>query len=290
MKITIKQIIHNKTLISWLCVIISSFIMAMNINTFVNSGNLIPGGITGLSLLTQRTLTRFFNISIPYSFINIILNTLPAIIGFKMISKRFTFYSVIVIVLTSFLVDFLPSHRITSDPLLICLFGGLLNGLGISIALFGKASSGGTDFIAVYLNRRYNISAWNLILGYNIVILLAGGLLFGVEASLYSIVLQFVCTQVISTFNRANKKVTMLIITNHPELIEHKLMEATHHGITKWQATGVHEEKIRTLLYTVVSADEVGMVSYIVRENDNHAFINVLESSAVKGRFYQDPL
>lgn len=75
---------------------------------FRPAGNLIPGGFIGLSLLLQRTAETFFGISLPYSVINIALNAIPAIIGFRMIGKKFTSYTVLMIVLNSFLVDLIP--------------------------------------------------------------------------------------------------------------------------------------------------------------------------------------
>ena len=201
----IKQKRSVKAIKSLVCVIIASAVMAFNIKTFVRAGELVPGGITGMSVLLQRIFLKFAHVSVPYSILNITLNAIPAIIGFKLISKRFTGYSVLMIVLNSFLVDMIPSYKVTTDPLLIALFGGLLNGVAISIALYGKASSGGTDFIAVYIHRKWNISSWNIILGFNVILLLISGLLFGFEASLYSIVFQFVSTQAIDAFHQINK-------------------------------------------------------------------------------------
>ena len=167
--------------------------------------NLIPGGFTGLSLLLQRTAETFFGISLPYSVINIALNAIPAIIGFRMIGKKFTSYTVLMIVLNSFLVDLIPVTPITYDPLLVSVFGGILNGTAISIALFGKASSGGTDFIAVYLSSRLHKPSWNFVFGINVVILTTAGFLFGFEAAMYSIIFQFVSTQTINTLQKRSK-------------------------------------------------------------------------------------
>lgn len=118
-----------KALKSFACVILASCLMAFNIKTFVRAGELVPGGITGMTLLIQRIMLKYANITVPYSVLNISLNAIPAVIGFKLISKRFTGYSVLMIVLNSFLVDLIPSYKVTTDPLLIALFGGLLNGL-----------------------------------------------------------------------------------------------------------------------------------------------------------------
>ena len=160
-----EQKLWKKHLISIICVVIASFIMSCNIKSFVRAGNLLPGGFTGLSLLIQRIALELLGISLPYSIINITLNAIPAYIGFKTIGKKFTGYSILMIVLNSFLVDLIPAMPITSDPLLVSVFGGIFNGLAISIALHGKASSGGTDFIAVYLSDRWNTSSWNFVFG-----------------------------------------------------------------------------------------------------------------------------
>ncbi len=280
-----------KALKSFVCVILASCLMAFNIKTFVRAGELVPGGITGMTLLIQRIMLKYANISVPYSVLNISLNAIPAIIGFKLISKRFTGYSVLMIVLNSFLVDLIPSYKVTTDPLLIALFGGLLNGLAISIALYGKASSGGTDFIAVYIHRKWNISSWNIILGFNIILLLTSGMLFGFEASLYSIVFQFVSTQAIDTFHKSDQQMTLFIISNKADELERELLLVkTHHGMTRFTGEGSHTHEDRVMLYTVVSAAEVNDVYEIIKSIDKQAFVNIVKTNAVKGRFYQEPI
>ena len=103
----------KKHITALICVFIASIIMSINIKSFVRAGDLIPGGFTGLSLLIQRSANLFAGIELPYSIINISLNALPAFIGFKMIGKKFTSYSVLMIVLNSFLVDLIPVTPIT---------------------------------------------------------------------------------------------------------------------------------------------------------------------------------
>lgn len=279
-----------KALKSFACVILASCLMAFNIKTFVRAGELVPGGITGMTLLIQRIMLKYANITVPYSVLNISLNAIPAVIGFKLISKRFTGYSVLMIVLNSFLVDLIPSYKVTTDPLLIALFGGLLNGLAISIALYGKASSGGTDFIAVYIHCKWNISSWNIILGFNIILLLTSGMLFGFEASLYSIVFQFVSTQAIDTFHKSDQQMTLFIISNKADELERELLVKTHHGMTRFTGEGSHTHEDRVMLYTVVSAAEVNDVYEIIKSIDKQAFVNIVKTSAVKGRFYQEPI
>lgn len=275
---------------SFVLVCLASFIMALNIKTFVNAGNLVPGGMTGLSLVVQRAALKFFDVRLPYSVINIILNAIPAGIGFKFLSKRFTLFTLLEIVLSSFLVDLIPAINITTDPILVAVFGGCINGIGISIALKGRASSGGTDFIAVYLNRKFHIKGWNVALGFNIVVLTIAGFLFGFKASMYSIIYQYASTTVLNTVNKNEHQITVFIVTNKADEIEKELYRRTHHGMTRLAAKGSYKHEDRTMLYTVISEDELNETTTAIMKIDDHAFVNITNSIAVKGKFYQKPL
>ena len=171
------------------CVIaVASLIMALNINTFVHTGGLLPGGATGLTLLIQEIFAKFFHTAVPYTLINVLINSIPIYIGFRYIGRRFTLLSCGFILLTSLLTDLLPAFEITQDILLISIFGGLINGTAISICLLMDATSGGTDFVAIYLSEKRGIDSFNLILLINAGILVAAGLLFSWDKALYSII------------------------------------------------------------------------------------------------------
>ena len=150
-------------------IIIAALLMAVNIKTFVQAGNLLPGGATGLTLLIQRAVKLFFDLDIPYSPINILLNAIPAFIGFKFIGKKFTIYSCLMIFLVGLFADLIPAYTITDDVLLVSIFGGLINGAAISICLSVEATSGGTDFIAIYMSEKKHMDSWNFVLGINAV-------------------------------------------------------------------------------------------------------------------------
>lgn len=137
-----------------LVICFASFLMALNIKSFVRTGGLYPGGATGLALLIQRAADMFLHITIPYTIVNILLNAIPVYIGFRFIGKKFTMYSCLMIVLTSVLTDIIPGYAITYDTLLISIFGGLINGFVIGLCLHMNATTGGTDFIAIYLSEK----------------------------------------------------------------------------------------------------------------------------------------
>ena len=115
--------------------------MAVNIKSFVDAGGLFPGGFNGLTLLIQRSAQQFAGVSLPFTAINLLLNVVPAVVSFRLIGKRFTLYSCLMIALTSVLTDLIPSMPLTNDVLLVCIFGGIVNGLAISLCLLGGRTS-----------------------------------------------------------------------------------------------------------------------------------------------------
>lgn len=280
----------RKDLITLACVIIASIISAINIKTFVQTGGLFPGGFTGLTVFIQRFCDKFFGITISYSMVNYALNAIPAYIGFKLVGKRFTIYSVIMIILTGVIVEIIPATVVTGDVLLIAVFGGIINGVAMGIALRGNASSGGTDFIAMWISKKTNASAWNYVLGMNAVLLVAAGFLFGWEKALYSIIYQFCSTQTINMMHTRYKRVTLFIVTSKPDEIIEGLLDYTHHGVTRFEGVGGYSGQIRTLLYTVIEFSEMKKVMIRVKEIDSTAFINATKTESIEGRFYVEPI
>ena len=270
-------------------VCLAAVIMALNIKTFVRTGGLFPGGATGLTILIQRSARIFFHIEVPYTLVNVILNAIPVYIGFRYIGKKFTGYSCLMILLSGILTDLLPGYSITSDTLLISIFGGIINGSVMSLCLFGNATTGGTDFIAIFLSERKGMDAWNLVLGLNVLILAVAGLLFGWDKALYSIIYQYASTQVLHTLYKKYQQQTLFIVTNHPRAVCDAISQVSHHGATILQGEGSYELEERNMVYSVVSSAESKHVIKAVREVDEHAFINAIKTSQLSGRFYQKP-
>ena len=242
-----------------------------------------------MTRLVQTIFEQFLGIPLPFAPVSLILNAIPAIVSFKAIGKKFTLNTSMIIVVSSILTDFVPSVPITQDILLISIFGGLINGTAVSLALIGGSSTGGTDFIAVYFAEKKNKDVWNYILMGNGVVLAMAGILFGWDKALYSIIFQFTSTQVLSTVYKRYQKRTLFIITDQPEAVYKEIMENTHHGATLFRGTGLYEQKERAMVYSVVSADEIKRVLSRVRAADSHAFINCLKTDSLAGRFYRKP-
>ncbi|MCR4595998.1 MAG: YitT family protein [Lachnospiraceae bacterium] len=270
-------------------IVIASFIFAVNIKSFVHTGGLIPGGAAGLTLLIQEIFLKFLGVSIPYTPVNILINAVPVYIGFKFIGRRFTALSCVVIVLSSLLTDIIPAYTVTKDILLISVFGGLINGAAISLCLLVDATSGGTDFISIFLSERNGIDSFNIILIFNACILAVAGLLFSWDKALYSIIFQFVSTMTIRMLYRKYQQTTLFIVTGDPSRICSLIYELTHHGATIIEGEGSYGHDEKKVIYSVVSSNEVNKVVSAVREAEPEAFVNVLHTERVSGRFYRVP-
>ena len=237
-----------------LVICFASFLMALNIKSFVRTGGLYPGGATGLALLIQRAADMFLHITIPYTIVNILLNAIPVYIGFRFIGKKFTMYSCLMIVLTSVLTDIIPGYAITYDTLLISIFGGLINGFVIGLCLHMNATTGGTDFIAIYLSEKKEIDSWNVVLGINVVILAVAGVLFGWDKALYSIIFQYTSTQVVHILYRKYQHETLFIVTNKATEVYEVISKMSNHGATIMEGEGSYEHQERKIVYSVVSS------------------------------------
>ena len=263
----------------------AAMLMETNIKTFVRTGGLYPGGATGLTILVQEIGKRFFHVKLPYTLVNLLINAGPIYIGFRFVGKKFTWYSCMMIVLTSVLTDIIPGYIITYDILLISIFGGIINGTVISMCLMVNATTGGTDFISIYLSEKKGLDSWNLVLCINIVILLLAGLLFGWDKALYSIIFQYASTQVLHMMYKRYQKETLFIVTNKPTDVCNKINELSGHGATVMHGEGFYEGCKRNVVYSVVSKEEAGKVIKAVKNTDEKAFINAVKTEELTGRF-----
>lgn len=268
----------------------ASLLTALNLKSFVRAGDLFPGGFTGLARLILRCFEEFWGINLPFTPINLFINAIPAVVSFKLVGKRFTLFSCLSIVFTSILTDMVPVFEITDDMLLIAVFGGLLNGVALSLYLQVRVTSGGTDFIAIALSERKNIDAWNYILLGNVILLAIAGYLFGWDRALYSIIFQFCSTQVVRAWDPVGNRVTLLIITNQEKApLVYSKIQMTHHTATLFEGTGLYNGEHQVMIYSVVQNSQIRRLVREVKLADPKAFTNILHTDKLMGNFYIRP-
>ncbi|MGL4547116.1 YitT family protein, partial [Eubacterium aggregans] len=172
---------------------------------------------------------------------------------FRYLGKKFTAYSCYTIVLAAVITDMIPSYVITYDVLLINIFGGVIGDFDSVLCLWVDATAGGMDFISIFLSLCKGMDAWNLILGFNVVILMLAGVLFGWDQALYSMIFQYAFTQGITTLYHKYQQQTLFILTEKPQEVCQAIYEISRHGATILNGVGSYELVEHNMVYSIVS-------------------------------------
>ena len=264
--------IKKRDLISFACVFCSSLIMAATTKTFVRPAHLLSGGFMGIALLVDM-IADLFGKSIPTAFTLVVLNVPVALICAKKISKRFVFFSLLQVFLTSFLLQIIPNYPLFDEQV-----------------LKAGASSGGTDFIALYFANKNGREIWMQVFAFNAMILCVFGVIFGFDKAGYSILFQFISTKTISTFHTRYKRVMLHIYTVKKDEVVDTYLEKFHHGITALDGYGGYSHHPVSYLTAIVSSYEVGDVLEALKETDPKIIVSVTKVENFIGRFYNKPL
>lgn len=283
---------HNimvRRIITILAVTVSALLQTFVIQAFIRPSHMLSSGFTGVAILIEN-IASLYGRSFSTSLGMLALNIPVAILCSRSISMRFTFYSMIQVFLASFFLKVCQFQPIFDDLMLNVIFGGFLYGLAIVIALRGNASTGGTDFIALYVSNKTGRSIWEYVFAGNVVILCIFGYMFGWQYAGYSILFQFVSTKAISAFHHRYERVTLQITTSDAESVIKAYVAQYRHGISCVDAVGGYSHKKMYLLHTVVSSYEVSDIVALMRSQDPHVIVNMLKTENFFGGFYQAPI
>ena len=264
---------RKQYLLSAAASVLSALIMAVTNNTLIEQANLLPGGVMGLSRLLHL-IGSYLGISLPVTAFYLGINIPVALFCLKKISRRFVAFSLLQVICYSLFVHILPVYAIFNQNVLNVIFGGAGWGFGTAVALQGASSTGGTDFIALYVSTKTGNEIWMQVFAFNCVQLVIFGALSGWEQAGYSILFQFISTRMISTFHSRYKRVMLQII----------------HGITVLCGTGGYTGKETWVLLAVTSSYEMSEAIELIRKVDPSSIINVTKSEKLIGKFQQPSL
>lgn len=289
----IKKLMQNKkirVLRTLICVIIGGFAQAYVIQVFITPANLLSSGFTGVAILIEKITSTYFHFSFSTSLGMILLNLPVAALCYKSISPKFTFFSLLEVFLASFFLKAIHFQPVFQDVLLNVVFGGFAYGLMTVLVLRGNASTGGTDFVALYISNKKGKSIWEYVFAFNTMILLIFGYMFGWQHAGYSILFQFISTRTIDSFYHRYERVTLQITTNHAKEVIEKYVANYRHGISCVDAIGGYSHQPMNLLHTVVSSYEVQDIVSLMQEVDPKIIVNVVKTENFYGGFYQAPI
>lgn len=275
-KLTTKRLV-----ITILVTILSALLQAFSLKNFFQAGGLLSGGIAGIALMVDM----YTNGAISLSVMLLILNIPLVIISYFNVGKNFTIFSTINVFLTSFFLSIMPTFGFSNDILINSLCAGIFSGLSVGVALEAGLSGGGTDFIALFISTKKQVSAGKYMLILNGAIVLIGGILFDPTVAAYTLIATYTMGKVVDAIHLRYQRVTLSIITTHGEEINDYLTKESLHGVTILDAVGGYSKQERKFIYIVVSTYQVKELKDGIFDIDPKAFINVTKSLDIYGNF-----
>ena len=263
----------------------SALLQTFLIQAFVEPANLLPSGFTGVAVLVNQ-ITSLGGVHISTSLGMLLLNIPVAMLCWGSISKRFVIFSMMQVALSSLFLNIFDFDPLLGDKMMLVIFGGFISGLSIAIALKAGASTGGTDFIALWVSNRTGKTIWGLIFAGNCLLLVIFGALFGWDSAAYSIVFQFIATKAIDSFYHRYDRVTLQITTRAPNDVMDAYIERFQHGISCAEVIGGYSRETMWLLHTVVSTYESKDIIELVCDVDPGAVINIFRTDNFVGGWW----
>ena len=253
----------------------------IGLKAFLLSNNFLDGGAMGVSLLIN-ILT-----DIDLSVLIIIINLPFIIIGYRQISWQFAIRSTISILILSLLVHFVELPSITSDKLLIAIFGGVFLGAGIGFSIRGGSVIDGTEVMAIYVSRRGGITVGNFIAIFNVALFIIAAFLINVETAMYSMLTYVAASKSVDfIINGIEEYIGITIVSPQNAEIRHMITDQLHRGVTVYRAAGgyqsAHEEN-RKVLFCVVTRLEVTKLLTEIDKIDPTAFVVQHSIREIKG-------
>lgn len=266
-------------------VLCGTLVIALALNIFLVPNKVSVGGVTSIGTV----LMYFFKI--PLSFTNLAANSILLIFGFQLLGKSALIKNIFGIASLSVFLEItsqFPSY--TDDVMLAGISGGVIMGLGLGIVIRRGASTGGTDFASLILNRLFpHISVARIILIIDGIIITFAGIAFGsVTITLYSALSLFVCSKVadgILTLGYSAKSV--YVITSEYETVSRIIIDEFQRGVTGIKSRGMYSESENLMLMCIISAKELPRLTRRIREIDKKSFLIVSEVREVLGEGFK---
>ena len=274
----------------YVLITLGSIIFCLAWTSFLIPKGLASGGMTGLCTIIQ------YGTGIPVGITYPIINVLLLILAFFSLGKSFGFKTVYVIVFTSILFEVLPRFPQLEvlnipDKLLVALVGAIMESVGIGIVLLKGGSTGGTDIIAMIINKYWPISPGKVYLYSDIFIIAL--LLFvpgmGVVDMIYAYVVMITFSFGVDFVLLGNKSSVQILVfsSKYKEIADH-IINDVHRGVTALQSVGWYSQKESKVLLIIARKQQMNEVVSEIKEIDRNAFISISTANSVYGEGFEE--
>ncbi len=294
-----ERLFSKKWFIAYTLIVIGSFILAAGFVFFINPYNIVPGGVYGIGIVVHQLtkgLFPFWPTGIPIGLFGLALNVPLTIIGIKVLGPRFGIKTVVGFILTSVFMDLLTMIVGENDPLglakdvfMASVFGGVTIGFGLGLIFKSKATSGGSDIVAMIIAKYTRLPLGQLMIYVDSVIVLLGLVVFrDWHIPLYSWIVIFVTGKVIDiTMQGVSYDKTLFIVSSQFELIRDKIINDLNRGGTFIPGKGMFNNADKTIIFTVLNRRELAILEEYIHQVDPKAFVTVMEANEILGEGFK---
>ncbi|MEC0370333.1 YitT family protein [Paenibacillus chibensis] len=275
---------NRKTINDILLIIAGSFIFALDINLFVIPHDLAEGGVTGV------TIILYYLFKWSPGLVNLILNAILLIVGYKFLDRQTTIYTVIAIVFNSLFLHLTEGWTLSSNELLLnAIFGGVFAGVGIGLIVRAGGTTAGSVILARIAHKYWD---WNIsyaLLFFDLIVAFSSFFIIGAQSLMLTIIMLFVGTKVMEfIIEGLNPRKAVTIISKEYEHIAQEINVMMERGVTVFPGYGYYTKSPKEVLYVVINKQEVPVLKKIVKSVDKEAFITIHDVRDVFGEGFID--
>ena len=281
-------------------ILVGSICYAVAIGMFSAPNDIAPGGLTGIAtLLNYASVTWDWPFVLDIGMTTIVMNIPLLLAAWFVLSKSMVIRSCMGIVVSSVLTDLFTPHLQNlylvedgKNPLLVCIFGGALLGVGVGLILRRGGTTGGSEVISRLLEKKFpHMSVGTLILVVDAIVITISAFVYGrIEQALYAVVFVFVGSQIIDrvVYGGRSGKMVMILTQKQPEVSE-AIMTKVQRGVTLLKAQGGYSGNDQKMILCAVRKDEVFRLRQTVFGIDPDAFLMLLSTDEVRGLGFLSP-
>jgi len=279
----------RKSQLIWeiLKIVFGSLIVTFSLVSFLIPNKIVAGGLTGLATVF------FYVFHLPVGVVVLIGNLILIAFQYYLVGFRSAWKTLLSVIFTSIAIDltmrYLPFPKLAEDPLLACLYGGVLSGVGVGIVFRAGGTTGGVDIVSLILHHLWRIPIGDAILASNFLITVAAGFAFGPNLALYGLVTVFFSGKVIDAVLEGMPVYrSVLIISKNAEELAWGIMEELHRGVTCLDGRGMYTGKTTNVLLVAIRRMEMPQLRSVIFEFDPDAFVIVGDVRQVLGKGFID--
>lgn len=283
-----EKLFSKKWFIAYSLIALGAFIMAAGFVLFITPYKIVPGGVYGVSIVLHHLFGT------PVGLIALCFDIPLTLLGIKILGPRFGIKTVVGFVLTAGFVDLLTylwgdQPLVENDALLSSIFGGVLIGLGLGMIFKAKATSGGSDIIAMIVAKYTKLPLGQLMIAVDSAIVLVGFVAFqDWKIPLYSLIVIFITGRVVDVVLQGiSYDKTLFIVSEKPKELRDKIVNDLNRGGTFIQGKGMYNGNERTIIYTVVNRRELAMLQDFIHRTDPDAFMTVINANEILGKGFK---